>query len=287
MSKALFELRATHNSHRFHLPVTMDLCVGLPERRFLFGGVGLAAAIDAMQRTSGRPVIWATAHYLSFARPGSTVDLDVWIPVAGNQTSQAQVLEHIEDGKIISVIAALGARDSAISDQWVPMPRVAPPGDCPAVESWRAGEDGLQSRFEVRLAHGRYPDGQRPEGRSDDGRVAFWIRSNEGLLADPLLLAVVADYISVAIGNAIGAFAGGNSLDNTIRYARIEPAEWILCDIRIESIHHGVVHGTMHLFDETGLLMATASQSLILRMHETPEQLAARRAGTAPSTPSA
>ncbi|WP_422932921.1 acyl-CoA thioesterase [Sphingobium cupriresistens] len=279
---ALFDLRATHNSHRFHLPVTMDLCVGMSDRRFLFGGVGLAAAIDAMQRTSGRPVIWATAHYLSFARPGSTVDLDVWIPVAGNQTSQAQVLEHIEDSKIISVVAALGARDSAITDQWVPMPQVAPPGDCPVARNWRAGDDGLQSRFEVRLAHGRYPDGTVNEGRSQDGRVAFWIRSTEGLLADPLLLAVVADYISLAIGNAIGAFAGGNSLDNTIRYARVEPSEWVLCDIRIESVHHGVVHGAMHLFDEGGLLMATASQSLILRHYDSPAEVAARRAAIAP-----
>jgi len=29
----------------------LDLCVGLPDRRFLFGGVGLAAAIEAMQNS--------------------------------------------------------------------------------------------------------------------------------------------------------------------------------------------------------------------------------------------
>lgn len=278
MTQSLFDLKPTHNPHRWYLPVTQDISVGLPERRFMFGGVGLAAAIQAMQNTCGRPVIWATAHYLSFARPGSIVDLDVWVPVHGKQTSQANVLEHIEDDKIITVHAALGERDSVYDDQWVDMPDVPSPGDCPAVRGWREGEDSLQRRFDVRLAYGRYPDGTRPEGRSDDGRLRFWMRSNEGLVADAMLLAVMADYVSVGIGHSLGGFFGGNSLDNTIRYGRIEPVEWTLCDLRIEAVHQGIVHGAMHLFSERGTLMASASQSLILRSHETPEQMAERRA---------
>ena len=266
----LFDLKSTHNPHRWYLPVTVDLCVGLPHRRFLFGGVGLAAAISAMERTCERPVIWATAHYLSFAKPGSIVDLDVWVPVEGRQTSQANVLEHIEDRKVITVNAALGARDDAHSDQWATMPEVPGPEDCPRVDNPRWSPGDLHSRFEIRLAGGRFPDGHPIEGRGGDGRVRLWLRSNEGLVADPLLLAVAADYVSVAISNALGEPAGGNSLDNTIRYARIEASEWMLCDIRIEAVHHGIVHGAMHLFSDRGTLMATASQSLILRLHDNP-----------------
>lgn len=277
MTQSMFDLQATHNPHRWYLPVRPNICVGLPDRRFLFGGVGLAAAIQAMQNTCDRPVIWATAHYLSFARPGTIVDLDVWVPVQGNQTSQANVLLHVEDDKIVTVHAALGARESSYSDQWIQMPTVPSPLDCPPVQSWRESGDGLQKRFEVRLAHGRYPDGERPDGRSADGRIRFWMRSNEGLHVDPMVLAVMADYVSVGIGNAIGAYAGGNSLDNTIRYVRVEPVEWVLCDVQIESVHQGIVHGTMHLFSEQGVLMATASQSLILRLHETPEEFSAPR----------
>ena len=40
---------------------------------FMFGGVGLASAIGAMERTTGRPLIWGTAQYLSYARPPSVV----------------------------------------------------------------------------------------------------------------------------------------------------------------------------------------------------------------------
>lgn len=263
----LFDLRATHNPHRWYLPVTMDLCVGLPERRFLFGGVGLAAAISAMEQTCKRPVLWATAHYLSFARPGSVVDLDVWVPVEGNQTSQANVLEHVDDQKIIAVSAALGARESPISDQWIDMPDVPGPDACPEVKHWRDKGGDLRDRFEVRLASGRYQTGAALTGRGD-GRVRFWLRARDRRQVDAAMLAIAADYVSVAIGDAIGREAGGNSLDNTIRYAHMAPGEWVLCDTRIESVHAGVVHGGMHLFSEDGVLMATASQSLILRFHD-------------------
>lgn len=263
----LFDLRATHNPHRWYLPVTMDLCVGLPDRRFLFGGVGLAAAISALEQTCQRPVIWATAHYLSFAKPGSVVDLDVWLQIEGKQTSQANVLEHVDDRKIIAVSAALGARDSEISDQWVTMPDVPAPDACPVVRHWRDKGGDLRDRFEVRLAGGRYPQGIPPVGRGA-GRVRFWLRARDRRQVDAAMLAIAADYVSVAIGDAIGQESGGNSLDNTIRYARKAPGEWILCDVRIESVHAGVVHGGMRLFSEDGVLMATASQSLILRLHE-------------------
>ena len=79
MQASFFDLRATHNPHRWHLPLTPELCVGPPGQMFMFGGVGLASAIAAMEGTTGRPLIWATAQYLSYARPPSVVDLDVWM----------------------------------------------------------------------------------------------------------------------------------------------------------------------------------------------------------------
>jgi acyl-CoA thioesterase-2 len=268
MTAQLFDLNATHNPHRWYLPVIDELCVGPPDRRFLFGGVALAAAISALEQTCERPVIWATAQYMSFARPGSIVDLDVWVPVEGNQTSQAYVIEHIEDRKIITVNAALGSRQSDICDQWLSIPDVPRPRSCTEVHGWRRPVEGILRRFETRLAQGRFATGEQITGRGEDGRVRFWIRSREGLSTDRKLLAVVADYVSVAISNAIGRLAGGNSLDNTIRYARVEDCEWILCDVQIETVCNGVVHGAMRLFSESGTLMASASQSLILRCHD-------------------
>jgi acyl-CoA thioesterase-2 len=185
----LFNLNATHNPHRWYLPVIDEFCVGRPDRRFLFGGVALAAAISALEQTCERPVIWATAQYMSFARPGSIVDLDVWVPVKGNQTSQAYVIEHIDDRKIITVNAALGSRQSDICDQWLPIPEVPRPEECPEVHGWRRPVEGILGRFETRLAQGRFATGEPIKGRGEDGRVRFWIRSREGLPTDRKLLA--------------------------------------------------------------------------------------------------
>lgn len=69
MSALFFDLQATHNPHRWYLPLTDEVCVGPPDNLFMYGGIGLASAIAAMERTCGRPVIWATAQYLSYARP--------------------------------------------------------------------------------------------------------------------------------------------------------------------------------------------------------------------------
>ena len=66
-----FDLQATHNPHRWYLPLTPAVCVGSRDNLFMFGGVGMASAITALERTCERPVIWATAQYLSYARPPS------------------------------------------------------------------------------------------------------------------------------------------------------------------------------------------------------------------------
>lgn len=234
---------------------------------FLFGGVGLGAAISAMQQTCGRPVIWATAQYLSFARPGSFVDIDVWEPSIGNHSTQARVVGHIDDKEIITVNAALGERPSPISANWITPPDVPEPDQCEFREHWRGLDYDMHSRLEMRIAKGRFPGAEPIVGGSSDGRAALWVRAPLLPRVDAPLLAIFADFVSTAISNAIGGHAGGNSLDNTIRFCGMEDTQWVLCDIQIESIQRGVVHGSMHLFSETRQLLAIASQSLILRDH--------------------
>ena len=265
------DLRATHNSHRWFLPVTPEITVGPEGKAFLFGGVGMAAAVRAMEATCGRPVIWATAQYLSYARVGAIVDYDVREATVGNAISQVRVTAHIGDQEILTVNAALGAREG-VTDQWLKAPDVPPPDQCPPVKHWRGRADSVHGRFETRLAYGRYPTGQLDGGRSEDARLVTWVRSRDGLLASPELLAVLADFVPQATSNALGYHAGGNSLDNTIRYGRIQPTDWVMCDIRIDAIVSGLIHGSIHLFSPDGVLMATASQSLILRIHPPPAQ---------------
>ena len=257
MDKLFFDLHPTHNPHRWFLPVVTSICVGPPASPFMFGGVGLASAVAAMERTCGRPLIWATAQYLSFAKPPNVVDLDVWTPVEGKYNSQARVIGHVDDKEIITVNAALGTRPSELSGQWTDKPDAPPPEACGPADHWRAAEGGLHSRIEVRIAKGRY--GLDRVGRPEaDGRTLLWARPREA-------------FVPQGIGNALGQNAGGNSLDNTLRIIRIVPTDWVLCDIRIMGVHGGFGHGSMYLWSQDGQLMATASQSLIVRVRDRAE----------------
>ena len=104
-------------------------------------------------------------------------------------------------------------------------------------------------------------------GASPDGRLILWMRPKGPHPVDSTMLAIMADHVPSGIGNALGLNAGGNSLDNTIRIRRIVPTRWVLCEIQIQGIHGGFAHGAMRLFAEDGELMATASQSMIVRVH--------------------
>jgi acyl-CoA thioesterase len=260
-----FDLRATHNPHRWFLPITPEVAVGHGEHLFMFGGIGLAAGVTALERTCGRPVVWATAQYLSFARPGTVLDLDVWTPAEGRTVTQARVVGHVGDKEVITVNAALGARPQAPEGQWPRRPEAPPPQDCRPVGHDLGEHLGLHERLDIRVAHGRYRSDRPIEGASPDGRMVLWARARGDHPLDSGLVAVIADYLASGVPNAIGGPMVVNSLDNTIRFGAIEPSEWVLCDVRIELVHAGFAHGTMYMFADSGRLMAIASQTMVLR----------------------
>jgi acyl-CoA thioesterase len=107
-SRTFLGLQQTHNPFRWYLPVEMKLCTG---GNFLYGGSALGAAISALEGATGRNVIWVTAQYLSYARPGEVMDIDVIVPVTGNAITQARVIARVGEREIITVNAALGDRD--------------------------------------------------------------------------------------------------------------------------------------------------------------------------------
>lgn len=254
-------LEPTHNPHRWHFPVTEGLSTG---GGFLFGGCGLAAAISAMEGTTDRPVIWATAQYLSYARPGSVVDVDVTVAVSGHQSSQARAVGHVADREIFTVNAALGKRSLEVDRSWATPMKVPSPDECDRRPLRTPGDESIMSRLDVRLAAARTWE-QMDGNAAPGGRSALWARVPD--LPDPsaAMLAILGDYVPFGIGQALGAHAGGNSLDNTLRVVRIVPTEWVLLDIQVDGIANGFGHGTVHLFAQDGTLMAMASQSTIVR----------------------
>ncbi len=262
-SRTFLGLEPTHNPFRWKLPVTEGIST---TGNFLFGGSGLAAAISAMEGTSGRQCVWATAQYLSYAKPGEALDIDVTIAVDGHQITQARAVCHVADREILTVNAALGDRPLDATGQWETMPTGIPtPDECPTRPHHSDWSGTINDRLEQRLVKGRSfegLDGSEP----GDGQTLLWARLPDVITGvDATSLAVLGDFVPMGIGQALGARAGGNSLDNTLRVCRIVPTDWVLMDIRVHAVERGFGHGLVHMFAEDGTLLATASQSVIVR----------------------
>lgn len=260
---SIVRLNACEDPTRFDLEVTPDLCVGDRQRRFLFGGAGLAAASAAMVRVTGRPLVYASAQFISFARPGERLVVTVRVLAAGRQTSQAVVSGAVDDRAVFSVTGALGHREEFGTGQWARPPRVPPPAMCPAVRHW-GGDDGIHASLDLRVAQGRYGIDQ-VGGPEPDGRMILWARPRNGHTIDAAFLAILADLAPGGIGNALGDNVGGNSLDNVLRVVALRPTTWVLVDVAVAAISAGVAHGTVTLSTDTGVVMAQGSQSMIVR----------------------
>jgi len=249
-----------HSTWRFE--VVRSLCSGLGS---LFGGCGLGAALAALEHDTRRPTVWATAQFLRFAKPGQSVDLEVTEVVRGGATSQVRVLARVDGEEIFTVLGALGHRELPWSDEWAEMPVVPPPSACPP-RPLRAEHAGtIAQTMETRMA--KYRLAEEYDGVRGDGRSALWVRNPWGDDAQAAALAILGDYVPSGLGQAIGRLHESNSLDNTLRVVRVHPTEWILADIRIQAVRDGFGHGLVHLWAEDGTLLATASQSAIIRDH--------------------
>jgi acyl-CoA thioesterase-2 len=262
-SRQFLGLEPTHNPYRWVLPVVPGISTG---GGFLFGGCGLGAAIAAIERTCDRRAVWATGQYLSYAKPGEVMDIDVTLAVTGHQISQARAVCHVGDREILTVNAALGDRELAENGQWESMPTNVPsPLDCkerPHVLDWSGTISG---RMDQRIVKGR-EELSELDGTPGDGQVLMWTRIPEVIDGvDAATLAILGDFVPMGVGQALGIRGGGNSLDNTLRIGRLVPTEWVLLDIRVHMVQRGFGHGLVHMFAEDGTLMATASQSCIVR----------------------
>ena len=253
-------LAATHNPHRWVLPVRPSIATG---HKFLFGGCGLAATAEALHRTCERPLVWVTAQYLAFAMVDEVVDLDVTVATSGRHTTQARVIAHVGDREIFTVNAALGERPVPYEGDFAAMPDAPPPEECEVrSDRWDVGET-IGNHTEARLISARQWS-DLPGHPAPGGKVSLWLRMPEvEMSVTPL--SIFGDYVPYGINQALGRWVFANSLDNTIRIAQMVPTDWVLAEISIYAVHNGFGHGHVHLWAQDGTLLATASQSAIVR----------------------
>lgn len=248
---------------RFRLPVVPGLSVGDPAKATLFGGAGLGAGIAALERTTGKPVIWAAAQFLSFAFKGELLDVQATVPAAGHHVSQGRAMVSRDGQEILTVLASLGRRPPVDRRQWTEMPDVPPPEDCvPMPMYWRRGDDDMYVRLDSRAALGWGEAAEEAGGRS-----SFWIRPRDASPVDRPFLAILGDFLPAALSPLIGKKLM-TSLDNAIRFIALVPTRWVLCETQLYGIDDGIAHGRMLMFAEDGTLMAAAAQSVIVRARD-------------------
>jgi acyl-CoA thioesterase II len=243
----------------WELPVVPEVCSGIGA---LFGGCALGAAAEALERTTGRPLVWGVAQFLSFVRPPEVVEVVVTPLVEGGRFTQARVVGTSNGTDIFHVSATLGRRDSDLSGAWAIPPETLPPEQCPPRERPPRFVGTVMDRVETRLVAD--PEGRREPGTVAPGRSGFWVRIPD-LECSSAALGLVGDFVPAGISFALGERAGGQSLDNSVRVLQLAPSEWYLVDVRIHGVEHGVAHGLAHMWNERGVLLGTATQTTVVR----------------------
>lgn len=233
----------------------------------LFGGAGLAAGVAALETVTGLRPVWATGQFLARTDPDSTLRLRVDLPAQGRSVTQAHITGLVDDQSVVTVIGAAGTGRSLASGLWPKFPTVKDPQDCEYVDR-NFDVPTVHDHVEVRVARGMF--GFNGIGTpSGDNHTLLWVRMPQVELG-AASIALMGDYMVSALGNALGKITFCTSLDNTIRFAGPPPASdrydgWLLCDNRIEYVGEGFANGSAFIWAPDGSLLATASQSMVVR----------------------
>ncbi len=229
----------------------------------LHGGSGFGAAIEAMVGTTARPLVWATAQFLTHVSADAVLDAEVRIEIEGRYLTQARCVLRLGEVEILTAHGALGHRSFTPEHVFDQMIDVPPPASCPPRLLY-SGSDTLMGCWEVRVARGRTHD--QLDGLVGPGRSASWYRlPGSRRLVTAGDLGVVGDFVMIEFSDAIGTKVTGNSLDNTIRVGELVETEWILVDARVHAVMNGFGSATANLWAEDGTLLGVASQTLVMR----------------------
>lgn len=248
---------------RWTLDVDPALSTGPMHRQHLFGGAGLALTIAALEEWTDSAALWASVHFLAPIPTGSGMMIEARATGGGRVIAHAALEARLGDVPVLSAQASLGRVQAGDAEQWTAMPKVPPPQDCELLVAHRDSDRDIHASLDIRVAEGRFGIFSRAP-LAPGGRVRAWMRHLRRP-NDRVALAFMSDFVPSTVGNAIGVRAGGNSLDNNIRYCSYSETDWVLGDFAIDALGGGVGHGSVHLFAENGALLAVGSQSFKLR----------------------
>jgi acyl-CoA thioesterase II len=242
----------------WHMNAHRHLCLGPPAGKHLSGGAAMASVVAASEAQTRRPLIQASAQFLSSPAADDDFSIEFRALNAGRSITQALVAIVVAGKDAAHITATLGVRSEIGSFAWEAAPDVPPPESCPPIPFVRKDDGDLHSHLDMRLAV--YP------GIEPAGGACFWIKTDSDDIVPAAMLTLIADYLPEAIHMNIGQRAGAVSLDNVIRIIGRAATPWLLCDIQLSAVSAGLFHGRIAIFAEDGALLATGGQSGVVKL---------------------
>jgi acyl-CoA thioesterase len=266
------------------------------------GGVLMTVAMRAMAAELGDPSYRPTSATTLFCSPVPAGKLEVRVEVLRQGNAAAQLRAELSStdrpGPGLEVSATF-ARDRRGPDSY----GIEPP-DAPAPDRGVAAGRAISSdarpmmrpffeNLDIKLAIGEplWLDAWS----AGEARMAFWYRylvpqRDAAGRFDPLAIPPIADTMPSALVRKLGPDHPrfyAPSLDLTVHFLDPSEAEWFLVDVRCRRARVGYATANADIWDDAGKLVATATQTMMLRSR--PKALDAKppqpaeAAGTAPS----
>lgn len=224
----------------------------------LYGGTGVAVTVMAMEAATQRDALWVVTQFVASTQAGARIDWKAETLAAGHRVSQLSVVARSDGATLFCGLGATAEpRPDGLDGQFLPMPMVPSPEESPPLLIG-PGNPALRDRGFNRNLEYR-------EAAVVDNGVLLWARRTDGSPLTRVGIAYLADMVPMAIARAAGKFGAGFSLDNALRFATVPPAEWVLLDLRGELASMGYGHGSLTAWTTDGTLVATGSQSAMMK----------------------
>ena len=72
--------RGSSDPNTYRLPIGAEACVGPEGSEFVMGGVIVGAIADALQRATGKPLLWVTSQFVAAGRLGDEITIKLDLP---------------------------------------------------------------------------------------------------------------------------------------------------------------------------------------------------------------
>ena len=225
----------------------------------LHGGALMGMSINSMEQLTGRPAVSATAQFVGGVKEGEEVELKAEVIASSSSITQARVTATQGGRLVIAALGTLGAVASGAVSARV-FPRVKPPAESPARTFLRAPLEGdVAETMEVRIAE------------AGATAACLWVRCATGA-GHPLsaaLLSAIADHPPFGLRLALGGDWYGISLDASLRLVvapeQFDAGDWVLVEIRYDSIAAPFAFATTCLWTADGTLLAVSPQTMRIR----------------------